>query len=270
VAAVISFNGAGSIAFESFGVRVRVTADTPEVIQRIPSILPPGATPCPAATVDESWALLADDGRSYRFERDGSPAADLLDLELALTLFENQLRTYVGLRAPDRIFVRAGVVAHEDRAIVIPAPSLAGKTTLVGELVRAGAIYYSDEFAVLDRRGLVHPFPTTPSLREPGRPSDDDVPHLNGGPGEEPLTIGTVVLTTYRPGAQWRPTRLSPGRGVTAMLAHTPAARARPEEAIRSISEALGGAVILEGERGEAQELVTQLLSAVSTPPRDD
>jgi hypothetical protein len=29
----------------------------------------------------------------------------------------------------------------------------------VAELVRAGATYYSDEFAVLDSRGRVHPFP---------------------------------------------------------------------------------------------------------------
>jgi hypothetical protein len=270
VTASISFNGARSIAFESFGVRVRVDADTPEVIQRIPSVLPPGATPCPAATVEESFGVLADDGRSYRFERSDSPVSDGLGLEFALMLLDNQLRNYVGLHAPKRIFVHAGVVAHEDRAILIPALSLAGKTTLVLELVRAGALYYSDEFAVLDERGLVHPYPATPALREPGRPNDVDVTHFNGGPGEQPLAIGTVVLTTYRPEARWRPTRLSPGRGVTAMLAHTPAASARPEEAIRAISEALRGAVILEGERGEARELVPQMLSAGSTQPRDD
>jgi hypothetical protein len=49
---------------------------------------------------------------------------------------------------------------------------------------------------------------------------------------------------------------------VLARLAHTTAARARAEEAIRVISTAIEGAVILEGERGEAADLVPQLLEA--------
>jgi hypothetical protein len=34
--------------------------------------------------------------------------------------------------------------------------SYSGKTTLVSELIRAGATYYSDEYAVIDERGRVH------------------------------------------------------------------------------------------------------------------
>jgi hypothetical protein len=241
---------------------MRVTADTPQVTERIPALLPPGARPCPTSTVQESFGVLADGDGAYRFERRDHPISTGLDLEFALTLLENQLGVCVGFYAPNRIFVHAGVVAHEDRTIVIPSPSLAGKTTLVLELVRAGAVYYSDEFAVLDDRGLVYPYPTTPRLREPGRPEGLDVERLNGGPGGDPLPVGTVALTTYRPGARWRPGRLPLGRGVLAMLAHTTAARARAEEAIRVISTAIEGAVILEGERGEAGELVPQLLEA--------
>jgi hypothetical protein len=60
------------------------------------------------------------------------------------------LRIYVGLHAPNQIFIHAGVVAHEGRVIVIPGLCMAGKATLVLALVRAAAVYYSDEFAVLD------------------------------------------------------------------------------------------------------------------------
>lgn len=265
MAASSSASGARNISFESFGVRVRVTADTPEVIERIPAILPPGARPCPPSTVEESFGVLAGDGGSYRFDRDDSPVADGLELDFALMLLENQLQTYLGSHARNGIFVHAGVVAHEDRAIVMPGGSLVGKTTLVMELVRAGALYYSDAYAVLDERGLAHPYPTTPSLREPLRPDNVDLGRVNGGPGEKPLSIGAVVLTTYRPGARWRPVRLSPGRGVLAMLAHTPAAPKRSEEAMRVIRRAIDGTVILEGERGEARELAPHLLSAVAT-----
>ena len=48
---------------------------------------------------------------------------------------------------------------------MLPAPSFGGKTTLVAALVRAGAIYYSDEFAVLDEQGFVHPYAKPLSIR---------------------------------------------------------------------------------------------------------
>ena len=41
---------------------------------------------------------------------------------------------------------------------------------------------------------------------------DHDVASLGGVAGEEPLPVGAVVVTSYRPGAAWRPQRLSPGR----------------------------------------------------------
>jgi hypothetical protein len=53
------------------------------------------------------------------------------------------------------------------------------------------------------------------------------------------------------------------------MLAHAPAASTRSEGAMRVISEAIDGAVVLEGERGEARELVPHLLSTASMQWRD-
>jgi hypothetical protein len=57
------------------------------------------------------------------------------------------------------IFVHAGVVAWRGQAIVIPGATQSGKTSLVAALVRAGAEYFSDEYAVFDARGRVHPLP---------------------------------------------------------------------------------------------------------------
>lgn len=241
-------SGAQTTSFEAFGVRLRVRADSEAVLERIPALLPPGARSCPGSPVEESFDLLADDDGTYRLERGDAPVANRLDLELALMLLDEHLRTYVGLHAEHSIFVQAGVVGYQGRAIVIPGRSMAGKTTLVRELVRAGAVYYSDECAVLDEQGLVHPYPTAPASRE-------------SAPGAGPLRIGAVVLTAYRPGAHWQPTRGSPGRGVTALLAHSPAATTRSGQAMQVISRAVAGAAVLEGERGEASELVAPLLS---------
>jgi len=253
------------IAFESFGVRVRVTADTKEVLEQVPALLPPDAEPCPPSTADVSLEVFRQAGGLYEFLIDGSQVTQAIDLDFALTLLEAQLRIHVGLRAPNRIFVHAGVVAHEGRAIVIPGLSFAGKTALVLALVEAGAVYYSDEFAVLDEQGLVHPYAKAVSVRDKDEiQSDHDIQRFGGIAGEEPLEVGAVVFAQYRPGAEWNPIELSPGRGALSMFGNTLAAMQRSEEAMRVLSLAVEGAVLLEGERGEASEMAKPLLDRIA------
>jgi hypothetical protein len=260
-----SLSAAKEIAFESFGARVGVRADSPEVLERIPALLPPYSQPCPSSAAEGWYSVLARPDGSYDFLIDGSPVTAGIDLGFAITLLEAQLRIFVGLHAPHRIFVHAGVVAHEGRAVVIPGRSFAGKTTLVLALVRAGALYYSDEFAILDEEGLVHPYAKPVSVRDENhKQNDHDIERLGGIAGDEPLRIGAVVFTEYRPGAEWNPTELSPGRGALAMFANTLAAMKRTEEAMRAIKLGVDGVVMLEGERGEADEMAQDLLKRIS------
>ena len=97
---------------------------------------------------------------------------------------------YIALHAPNHVFVHAGVVGVEDRAIVLPGRSFAGKTTLVAALVKAGAEYWSDEYAVLDADGLVHPYPKPLSVRINDTRETDEQPveSLGGRAGEGPAT----------------------------------------------------------------------------------
>ena len=76
-----------------------------------------------------------------------------------LTAFNKHAELLTAYRAQDCLFVHAGVVGWQGKAILIPGRSFSGKTTLVKALIEAGATYYSDEFAILDRQGLVHPYP---------------------------------------------------------------------------------------------------------------
>jgi hypothetical protein len=251
-------------AFEAFGVPLLVTTNSPEVYERLPSILPPGAVGCP---VEETTHTLVLDGYTdgtYGLTVNGTPFLSYLKLELALEILESQLHANVALDAPDRVFVHAGVVGNGDGAILLPGRSFTGKTTLVAEFVRAGALYYSDEYAVLDEHGLVHAYPKPLSLRgEDHRQVGHPVASLGGVEGERPLRVETILVSAYRPGAEWRPSALSPGEGVLALLANTVPARARPAEALRSITRAVEGATVLEGDRGEASALVAQMLEHV-------
>jgi hypothetical protein len=258
-------NTNGEVAFDSFGVRLRVTADAPEVRERIPALIPPHSEPCPPSTAEASLGVLGPPGGPYDFVMDGSPVSKGIDFDFAISLLEAQLRNYVGLHAENRIFVHAGVVAHEGRGIVIPGLSMSGKTTLVVALVQAGALYYSDEFAVLDERGLVHPYARPVTVRGPDDSQNDhDIERFGGVAGDEPLEVSAVVFADYRPGAEWDPTELSPGRGALMMLQNTLAALARSEEAMRTIKLAIDGALLLEGDRGEATEMAQPLLDRIA------
>jgi hypothetical protein len=151
--------------------------------------------------------------------------------------------------------------------LVIPGGSFTGKTTLVRALVAAGAVYYSDEYAVLDASGLVHAYPRPPSLRTDlgsrvrERRADLVVPSQN----REPAPIGCVVITRYLAGAEWRPKPISRGLGVVALLANTVPAQERPEESLQTLHRAVAGATMLAGDRGEAGPVATLLLDQLGS-----
>ncbi|MDX6676282.1 MAG: hypothetical protein QOE31_334 [Solirubrobacteraceae bacterium] len=249
------------ISFESFGVHLAVSASRPDVMDEVRALLPPGWKPCPASAVTRRFAVTLDDQGMYGIRRDEEIRTQNLDLDLALGMLDSELRVHIGKAAPDHIFVHAGVVAHRGRTIVLPGMSFAGKTTLVAALVRAGAVYYSDEFAVLDKRGLVHPYAKPLSLRDAdGVQTDHDVTSLGGVAGVEPLRVDTIVVTSYRPDARWEPQRRSAGEGVLALLVNTLPARERPAEALHTLTRAAAGAVVIESDRGEADALAGRLL----------
>jgi hypothetical protein len=255
--------------FDAFGVRVGVRFNEPRLLDRLSPHLPPGWRPTASPWVDRLFSLWIDrDGaRSVRLYADRRPSLRTASLDEALAVLESEIRQSVAVGAARTTFVHAGVVGWQGRAIVVPGRSRSGKTTLVAELVRAGAPYYSDEFAVLDGRGRVHPFAKPLSVRGAGgcdlhvaRPRAED---LGGTCGREPLPVGLVVLTAFRRGARWRPERLSRGHAVLEMLAHTVPARLRPERSLRALERAVRGAVVVKGERGEARDLVASLLGSV-------
>jgi hypothetical protein len=153
------------------------------------------------------------------------------------------------------------VVARDGRAILIPGPSFSGKTTLVAEFLRAGAVYLSDEFAVIDSGGLVHPYAKPLSIRTSGFGQTDHDARASGASlATRPHPIGLVLLSRYVPGAHWRPARHSSGDAALALLANTVPAQDGPKQMLATITRAVRDAPLLEGERGEALEVVQALL----------
>ena len=253
--------------FDSYGLRVGVRTNAPDLLERLGPHLPPGWRPSTSPLVDQIFSLWVDPAgtrrpsRVYAGRRRRARTADLVQ---ALAVLESEIRQCVATGAAGRTFVHAGVVGWRGRAIVIPGRSRSGKTTLVAELVRAGALYLSDEFAVLDRRGRVHPFAKPLSIR--GASGCDRharaqaAEELGGSCAKGPLPVGLVVLTEHRPGSDWCPERLSAGQAVLELLNHTVPARLRPAASLLSLERGVARAVVLKGPRGDARELAPLLL----------
>ena len=260
---------AAGLAFTAYGVRVGIRVSQTDVLKRVGIYLPPAWRPASSPRVNTLYSLVVGGVGSRpglrRFNllyANALRVARSLDLGEVLDALEAHVQLHVAEAAPRRRFVHAGVVGWRGKAILIPGRSYSGKSTLVAALVAAGATYYSDEYAVLDERGRVHPYPKPLSLRaDPGgKAIRHPVETLGGRAGSTPLPIGLVVVSRYKAGASWRPQRLSPGHGVLALLANTVSARRQPADALATLQQVAANAMILKGGRGEASAVAPRLL----------
>ena len=204
-----------------------------------------------------------DDGLDSLYEN-GEWVSVLRDRKELLDILGTRVRLTVAEFASERVFVHAGVVAVDGRAIVIPGKSFSGKTTLVAELVRRGALYYSDEYAVFDKDGLVWPFPKCISIRsETGdsrKQTDYPVEAFGGTAGTEPLPVGMVLLTGYKPNAKWRPRILSSGKGLIEIIRDTIPIRNDPTFTLSVLNQVVQNSVIVKSPRGDVSESADRIL----------
>lgn len=253
---------------EAYGARLAIDAPDAAILDQLLAGLPLGwaeRADIEPGEVEWRFAVTADGSGGYRVrDGDGTETA-VADLDLALGLMRLHMRRFVGYHAKDLVFIHAGVVAHHGRAIVVPGHSFSGKSTLIAELVRAGATYYSDEYAVLDENGRVRPYREPLVMRDMA--ARKRIPltaeELGGQAGETPVGIGLVALATYVAGGQWAPRELSPAQGVLALLEHAIPVQDRPEQTLSVVRKALENALVLSGERGDAAETAEMLLKSV-------
>jgi hypothetical protein len=262
------------LTFRSFGVRFGVRSDDPRSLERLAQHLPPGTRPAPAGAVERLYSVRLGGGRTGRGLRrfnllyaNHSLLARTDGAEELFERFESDLQLAVAEGARRRVFIHAGVVGWRGRAILIPGRSFTGKTTLTAELVRAGATYYSDEFAVLDSEGRVHPYLKPLSVREGGthRQRKVSVEEFGGRSAKGPLPVGLVVVSEFSNTARgWRPRALTSGQGSLALLANTVPARRRPAEVLTTLERVVRDAAVLRGARGEAAEAAQKILERAS------
>jgi hypothetical protein len=251
-----------TVVFASHGVTIEIAVGDPRVEARVLAVLPPGWEHGDPALVSARFAI----GPGGHVAFDGVEILPAADDAVALGVLDAAIRAAVALNAPEHVFVHAGVVAVDGHAIVLPGASLTGKSTLVAALVRAGASYFSDEFAVLDATGLVHPYPKPLSLREPGSLAQVDVPAGSlGAVGSGPARVALIAAVPFV-GAESELHPGTAGDGALALLSHAIAARSRPAAVLEASRAAATGARYLHGARGEADSAAAALLDLISAP----
>lgn len=253
----------------AYGVRVGVRSNHATVLDRVQELLPGKWQESKLSEVDRLYSVLGTgvngDGTGKRFGQlygDHVRLARTRNFERILQTFDSDFRIFVAEFARHHVFVHAGAVAWKGRGIIVPGQSYSGKSTLVAELVRAGATYYSDEYAVIDAQGRLHPYPKPIELRAEGvfEQSKISLEDIGGRAGTKPLPIGLVLMTRFKDGALWRPRKLSRGKGVLEILANTVSARRDPQKAFESLERVVANADVLQGPRGQAAEVVPAIL----------
>ena len=261
-----------AFAVTGYGVRVGVRVNHPALIERLGRRLPPGANISQTGVVDRMLSVIL----APPSERRGVKNYHLLyadhvvvgrshRLDAVLDNYDTHLRTAMAELSRRKLFVHAGVVAWKDRAILLPGRTLAGKTHLVAELVKAGATYFSDEYAVLDDNEFVHPFAKPLSMRPSKTAPQVETPvaEIGGVAGRKPLPVGMVVMSQFEEGARWRPKRLTTGQGVLELLDNTFSVRRSPEHAMKILGRVASTATVLKGTRGDAAAMTSRLLEGV-------
>lgn len=246
-----------------FGVSVTLAASDDRLMGMLSAWLPPRWSDDQGGTNAIRMSVIRNDQDAYEVARDGEKIG-AWPLEEAIRTFEVSLRHHIAASAPAHIFVHAGTVVWNERAIVIPGPSFSGKTTLVTALVHAGAKYYSDEYAVFDADGLVHPYPKPISIRTGApdrRRSNHEASSLGGTVGTEPARVGLIVCTQYNTAAAWEPQKLTPGQAALELLTCSYQGEGRAGEALTTLGRAVAGVAALKGERGDAAAVVPDLLA---------
>lgn len=254
--------------FESYGVFVRIESNVQEMVDAAERVLRVSLLNNVRTVRRKKFDLVFQLNRNKRGKRvviqNGVEIAGGGTHRKFFKFFDSIIRVAIAERAVGLVFLHAGVVGWKGKAIIIPADSFKGKSTLVSELVRRGAEYYSDEFAIIDGDGLVHPFARRINRRtEDYKTYELTVEDLGGTYGKVLIPVGFVLITEYRLNAKWSPKILRPGQGVLEMIPFTLCLRHRPDFSLEVLNNIASNAIIASSLRGTAEKFAKTLLDYI-------
>lgn len=256
------------VLVECLGARIALHAGR-VVTEEVERRLPPIAVVRSAAMKDQgpdrnprfAAVVKANHVGSRRYVVNSSDVgeSEVEGAEELVRAVSSSVQLSIAAHATDAVFIHAGAVAWNGAGIVLPGGSFVGKTTLVTALVRAGAEYYSDEYAVLGPDGRLIPYAKPLSVRTAGGTIPIPPGEL-GLVGESAVDVRLVVISHFEAGATWQP-KLHRGAEVALPLVENAvAATVRPIDVLDVAARVAGTAVLARGARPDADAVALSLL----------
>jgi hypothetical protein len=256
---------ARTFSVSAYGRVIAIELDDGDRVLQLPYLPFAWESNQPAEVIDRTYRIRSWPHDRFQLTIDDASPVDVIGLASLGDLIEGDLHHWLATFTRGYLFVHAGCVRWRGRGIVIPGRSHAGKTTLTRALVEAGAVYYSDDYAVIDHDGSIWPFPRRLHVR----PITADPPHKldpvasNWEIGQTAMRAALVAELRFDRDVGWAVESLSGGQGALSLLDNTVAARERPEDALRLMSNAMEGAIAIKGTRDEAESSARRLLGLV-------
>jgi len=257
--------------FSAFGTRFVLRSNRDAVLPTLLTRLPLGSSLISADGACKphhaySIVFAPESDFSATINRDGRRIATCSSQADLVNVFSNEVTNQIAKSARDRVVIHCGVVAWQGKAILIPGRSTHGKTTLVTRFLEAGATYYSDEFALLDGDGLVHPYARPLQVRmQKGSLVQTQVPAEQirglGGIGKDPASASMLLACRFREGARWRPVEISRGAAALELTRHCTSANRFPQNAFHATTQAVSQLRAWRGWRGEGKDVVEWALN---------
>lgn len=175
------------------------------------------------------------------------------------------LQVMVARKIKDRVFIHAAVVALDGKAIILPGKSGVGKSTIASALIRSGAHYLSDEFALIDPLGMVHPYARNLAIKSPDFGVKRLSPEALGGVTFQGAAApAAIVFSHYNPKGDNVLKTLSRSELILTILPHCLGIRSQVSETLSSLEALSKRAKGYFVERNEADEFARKLLDLLN------
>lgn len=258
------------ICIRAHGFSLSVSSDCPETLSVVERyLLPwlPRTSGRPKATgLSISLTRNAAPGH-FKVRLNDRVIAESEALPYLLNLIQQAADERMIATLDRRAAVHAGVVAYRGRAIILPGASGSGKSRLVQELLQRGAEYCSDEYAIFDRTGKVHPYPRALMIRNEG-----EVQHpflaseLRAEVRTEPIPAGLILFLKYETGAAGLTIdALDRSDALIRLLQNCPHILAENPAIVAPLQAAVAQASAWSGVRGDAEEAALAILRLAQT-----
>jgi hypothetical protein len=252
----------------AFGCNVQVAADCLETYSSLKRYVFPSLPRLVSTTTEPDIFIRLDRvADQSQLSVDGvvvASASRTINLvpDLIRALDDAVVQRLSGMRA-----VHAGTVLWGERALLLPGITHAGKSSLVAELLRRGATYFSDEYALIDLEGRVHPYPR-PLLLRNGSPEQFPVlpAEFKARTGDTPVPVGWILSLEYLPESVWSVQAVPQSEALLILLRNTPHILSESPDLVAVFQRAVAGATCYAGRRPDADEAVNRILQLIDSP----